>query len=111
METNVINTTAQETTTLKVRVKERKTADGRAFLTYTTFSKNGRRTDLKFRRDVKNIPTEDCSIICPIDAVNINTSGEYPVCWVAAISEIIPIGERSDDQIERDRAAVRDYFG
>ena len=48
-----------ETKKLKVRVTERTTKEGRKFNTYTTFSKNGRKTELKFRKDVKVLPEKD----------------------------------------------------
>ena len=99
----------QKITKLKVRVAERTNSKtGMKFFTYTTFSKNGRRTDLKFRNSVTNAPTKDCFIICAVDDVNINTSGEYPVCWVSAILEIQDAG--TFDR-EKNAAAVLDYFG
>lgn len=93
---------------LKVRVTERTTKDGCKFNTYATFSKNGRKTELKFRKDVTNLPTKDCYINVPIDDVNINTSGEFPVCWVASIASIEDI---ATVDAEKNAAAVKDYFG
>ena len=36
----------------KIRVTPKKTADGRSFLTFKTFSKNGRAIEVKFNKDV-----------------------------------------------------------
>lgn len=97
-----------ETVKIEVRVTERTTEDGRKFNSYSTFSKNGRRTDLKFRAAVTNRPEKDCFIVCLVDDVNVNTSGKYPVCWVSAIQAIEELGVVN---AERNRKAVTDYFG
>lgn len=97
-----------ETVRLEVRVKERSTKDGRKFNAYSTFSKNGRKTDLKFKAAVTNLPTKDCYIVCNVDDVNINTSGKFPVCWVNAIQAI---EDFATVNAERNRKAVTDYFG
>lgn len=97
-----------KTVKLKVRVNERTTTDGRKFNTYVTFSKNGRKTELKFRKTVTNLPVKECYIVCHVDDVNINTSGEYPVCWVSAIQAIEEIGTID---AARNAKQVADYFG
>lgn len=93
---------------LKVRVTERNTKDGRKFNTYSTFSKNGRKTELKFKKEVTNLPVKDCYIVVLIQNININTSGEFPVCWVSAIESIEDI---ATVDAEKNAAAVNDYFG
>lgn len=97
-----------ETKKLKVVVTERKTAAGRAFNVYKTFSKNGRATELKFRKEVTNLPTKSCYIVVNAEDINLNTSGEYPVCWVKAIQEILDI-ETANAEINK--AKVDEYFG
>lgn len=97
-----------ETTKLKVKVTERTAANGVKFNAYSTFSKNGRRTDLKFRKEVKNLPTKDCYIIVNTADINLNTAGEYPVCWVSAIQAIEDFATAN---AEANRAKVKDYFG
>lgn len=96
-----------ETKRLKVRVQERTTSDGRKFNTYATFSKNGRKTDLKFRKTVTNLPTKDCYIVVNADDINLNTSGEYPICWINAIQAI----EDATVNAEANRKKVDEYFG
>lgn len=93
---------------MKVLVTERTTKDGRKFNTYCTFSKNGRRTELKFRKTVTNLPVKDCYIVVNPDAVTLDTSKEYPVTWVA---EVLAIEDIAAVNAENNRAKVSDYFG
>lgn len=97
-----------ETKKLKVVVAEKETVDGRRFKTFKTFSKNGRATELKFRKEVKNLPEKSCYIVCNVDDINVNTTGEYPVCWVKAIQSVEDLGTVNT---ERNREQVNDYFG
>ena len=100
-------------TRLKVIATEKQTKDGKKkFFTYKTFSKNGRATELKFRQEVENVPKESCYITVATDDVNLNTSGEYPVCWVRGkILKVEPLGTLTDEQAEKNRQAVQEYFG
>lgn len=101
-----------ETTRIKVIVTEKATKEGRKFKTFKTFSKNGRATELKFRKEVENLPTESCYITVNTDDVNLNTSGEYPVCWIRGqILKVEPLGTVSEEQAEKNRQAVQNYFG
>lgn len=97
-----------ETKKLKVRVTERTTKEGRKFNAYSTFSKNGRRTELKFTKGVKDVPTEDCYIEVAKTDMNLNTSGEYPVVWV---KNVIAIEEIAEVIAEKNSQAIDDYFG
>lgn len=97
-----------ETKKLKVRVTERTTKEGRKFNTYTTFSKNGRKTELKFRKDVKVLPEKDCYIEVAVEAMNLNTSGEYPVLWV---EDVIAILDSKEVNAESNAKKINDYFG
>lgn len=97
-----------ETKKIKVTVTPKKTADGRSFNTYKTYSKNGRAIDLKFRKDVKNVPDKNCFIVCNVDDMSLNTSGEYPVLWVRAIAEIVDL---ESEMAESNRKKLDDFFG
>lgn len=97
-----------ETKKIKVIVTERQSADGRKFNVFKTFSKNGRSTDLKFRKEVRNVPTQNCYIVVNVDDMNVNTAGEYPVCWVKAIQEIVPLNEVNP---ANNREKINEYFG
>lgn len=92
---------------LKVEVTARE-KDGRSFNVFNTYSKNGRKTELKFRKEVKNTPEKKCYIIVDVDKVSVNTSGEYPVVWVHEILEILDMEEAN---AEYNRKKVLDYFG
>lgn len=96
---------------LEIVVTERQTTDGRKFNTFHTFSKNGRRTDVKFRNDVKPVPTEHCFIEVLPENMNLNTSGRYPVVWIKAIENIVSIEEVRSERSEEDRAKIDEYFG
>lgn len=97
-----------ETKKLKVVITEKETIDGRKFKTFKTFSKNGRATELKFRKEVQNIPTKNCYIIVNVDDMNVDTSREYPVCWVKAIQATEDL---ETVNVENNRKKVEEYFG
>ena len=78
METKKIEIVVEEKTT-KREGKEVK------FNTYKTFSKNGRKMDVKFRQEVKNLPKEHSIAIIAVDDMNIDTTGRFPVVWVKAV--------------------------
>lgn len=97
-----------ETKKLKIRVTEKATADGRKFNTFKTFSKNGRATEVKFRKEVKNVPEKDCFIVVDVDDMNLNTANEFPVVWIKAIQAIEDL-ETGSAEANRDK--INDYFG
>lgn len=96
-----------ETKKLKIVVTER-THEGRKFNTFKTFSKNGRATEVKFRKEVTNLPTKNCYIVVNVDDINVKDSGEYPVCW---IKKIVAIEDLETATAEANRQKVNDYFG
>ena len=93
---------------LKIKVAQRKTADGRTFNTFKTFSKNGVGTEVKFRKAVKELPEKDCYIVVDVDKAHLNTSGEYPVLWVEAIESIEDLATAN---AENNRKKLDEYFG
>lgn len=93
---------------IEVVVTERKTTDGRAFNVYHTYSKNGRKTELKFRKEVTNLPTKHCYANVPITAMNLNTAGRFPVLWV---SQVESYEDFDAVNAENQRAKINDYFG
>ncbi len=62
-----------------------------SFYAYKTFLKNGKKMDLKFTKEVKNAPTEDCMISVNADNMNIDRNRKYPLVWVKKIEEILPV--------------------
>lgn len=97
----------ETTRKIKIKVTPKKTADGRTFNTFKTFSKNGRAIEVKFRKEVKNVPEKDCFIVANEDDLHLNTSGEYPVMWVQAI---IDTEDLTTASAEANRKKLAEYF-
>lgn len=97
-----------ETRKIKIKVAQKKTADGRTFNTYKTFSKNSRAMEVKFRKEVKLLPEKDCYVVVSEDAINVNDSGEYPVVW---IKDVISIEDLQSAAAESNRKKLEKYFG
>ena len=93
---------------IEVVVTERKTAEGRSFNVYHTYSKNGRKTELKFRKEVANLPTKHCFANVPVSAMNLNTAGRFPVLWV---SKVESYEDFETVTAANQRAKLDDYFG
>lgn len=66
------------------------TKDGRNFNTFKGVQKDGKLIDVKFTKDVKNVPNESGIIVVPVDKINIDKNRKYPVCWVKEIKEFEP---------------------
>ena len=97
----------ETTRKFKITVTPKKTADGRSFNTFKTYSKNGRPIEVKFRKEVKNVPDKNCFIVVNEDNAHLNTAGEYPVMWIADIVEILDIASES---AESNRKRLAEYF-
>ena len=96
-----------ETKKIKVTVTPKKTADGRSFNTYKTYSKNGRAIDLKFTKDVKNVPDKNCFIVCDVDEMSLNTSGEFPILWIRKIESVVDV---NSEMAESNRKKINEFF-
>lgn len=87
-----------------VQVKEIE-KNGRKFKAYQTIPTSGqfkgKRVDLKFRREAKNIPSDRCYIYVDDDQFNISTAGRWPVVWVNTVNRIEPLKKKTN---------VADYF-
>ena len=68
-----------------VRKLERKDGSG-SFLTYKGFTKRGK-LDLKFTKEVKDVPTKNGYIYVESENVNVNRTGRFPVIWVKKIEK------------------------
>lgn len=93
---------------IKVIVAQRQTKEGKKFNTYKTVSKNGRLTDLKFTKDVKELPSETCYAHILPDNMNIDKTREFPVVWVKKVEAYTTI---ADGSAEGNRAAIDEFFG
>lgn len=96
-----------ETKRIKITVATKKTADGREFNTYKATTKNGRLIDVKFRKEVKNLPEKTCYAIINVDDMNVVRNTEFPVMWVKAVQ-----GYESLDDVstEQNRKVINDMF-
>lgn len=85
-----------------IEVKDVTLEDGKKFKAYKTVDKKGKKMDVRFTRDVHNLPTEACTIVVSPDKCNVATNRVYPILWV---QEIIRI-----EGTERRPSNVFDYF-
>lgn len=90
---------------LRIRVKRITTKDGRTFDAYETIGKNGTRINVKFRKEVKNVPTEDSCIIVPINKMNYAKNTIYPTIWVHEITDVIPA---ENDKVDKELYEILD---
>lgn len=95
-----------DTLKLRVRVKRISTKDGRVFDAYETIGKNGVRINVKFRKEVKNVPSEDCYIIVPLDKANYAKNSIYPTIWIHEINKVIPLED--EKQVDKTLLEILD---
>lgn len=61
--------------------------DNTTFFAYKGLTKKGW-FDLKFTKEVKEIPTKSCVIYVDDEHANINFNGAFPVIWVSQVLKI-----------------------
>lgn len=71
-----------------IEVSEITTKDGKKFNAYKTLANGGRKMDVRFVRNCKNIPTESCVIVCEEDQCNVDTTRQYPILWIKDVVRI-----------------------
>ena len=91
---------------LSMRVKQITTKDGRKFDAYETIGKNGVRVTVKFRKEVKNLPTENSYILVPIGKMNLATNTIYPTIWIHEVTSVIPF--ESEKQVDKNLFEILD---
>lgn len=87
-----------------IEVKEMQSATTKQkFMTYKTVDKNGRKMDLKFRKEVntKDITGPCTLVIEDAENVNVDTTKQYPCVWVRGFDSI--------EETER-KSNVGDFF-
>lgn len=92
---------------ITVLVEEKKTKEGRAFNTYKAVTKNGALVDLKFRKEIKDLPTKKSVIIVHPDKINEAKNTAYPTWWVAEVEAI----EDWERNVTANRKRVNEVFG
>ena len=71
-----------------IEVSEITTKDGKKFNAYKTLANGGRKMDVRFVRNCKNIPTEPCVIVCEEDQCNVDATRQYPILWIKDVVRI-----------------------
>lgn len=84
-----------------ISVEDITTSDGKKFKAYKTVATGGRKMDVRFVRDCKNVPTEKCYIVCNDEDCNVDNTRAYPILWIKNVLRIEPIERKSN---------VGDYF-
>lgn len=84
---------------IPVLVKELETKEGKKFNVYKAVQNNGKLIDLKFRREVKNLPEQNCIIRVLPENVNIDKTRRYPALWCKKIEEIITPTYNTSDEV------------
>ena len=95
-----------DTKKIKIKVEQRE-SNGKKFNVYKTTTKNGRLMDVKFRKEVKELPTETCYAIIDIDNMNVDKNRDFPVLWVKAVESYETLTENST---EANRKAINEIF-
>lgn len=77
--------------------------DGTTFLAFKGLTKKGW-YDLKFRKEVENVPEMSCIIYVNKEDVNINRQQKFPVIWVKKIQKIeeLKFEQNIDDYFDED---------
>lgn len=79
-----------------IEVTEITPKSGSKFTAFKTVDKNGKKMDLKFTRDSRNIPSEPCEIIVDDTQANVDKNRQYPCLWVKDVLEIRPLPRKSN---------------
>lgn len=98
----------EEMKSLKIYVEDRTTTDGRKFKVYKTVTKNGRKIDCKFRKEVTNVPSENSIISVYVNNMNMQKNSEFPVLWVSQIEEVYPMSAKVD--AEANAKTINEWF-
>lgn len=101
-----------ETKNIKIYVEEKETKDEngktRKFNVYHTYTKNGRKMQVKFRKEFTNLPTEKCTAVICKEDMNIDSSSRFPTLWVVEVQEYLPFVTEEDT--EKHNKKIDDMF-
>lgn len=79
-----------------IEAKEITPKSGAKFTAFKTVDKSGKKMDVKFIRDCRNVPTEPCEIIVDDSQANVDTNRQYPCLWIKEVLEIKPLERKSN---------------
>lgn len=80
--------TENKTLKLEIRVTERKTKEGKKFNSFEVLNKDGRFMDCRFRKEVKQIPEDNCFINVLPENVSVDSKRKYPRVWIHQVESI-----------------------
>ena len=102
-----------EFVTLEIETREitieRANGETNTFKAYKTFTKTGKKMDVKFTREVKPVPEENCYIKVHVDNMNVDRNRKFPVLWIREIEEFQ--GQPEQTKTPEDYKELRDMFG
>ena len=75
--------------------------DGKKFMSFVAYKKDGKKITCKFKQDCKNVPQEDGTYYIVVDTtkMNINTTKRYPEMWISEIERVL-----ENEQMEIEKA-------
>lgn len=79
-----------------IEINDITTTDGKKFKAYKTLANGGRKMDVRFVRECKNVPTENCVIVCDENDCNVDTTRRYPILWVKNVLRIEPFERKNN---------------
>lgn len=97
---------------VKIYVEEKTVSDGsgRKFKSYKAVTKNGVKVTCKFRKEVKDVPTETCYLHVYDNRMNMQKNAEYPTLWISEIEKVEPITSAILDE-EANAREIAEIFG
>jgi len=97
---------------LKLRVKVGQAtnkATGEKFPTFKTTKKDGKFMNLRFRKEIQDVPVSDCFIYVETENVSIDKNRQYPVLWVHEIDHAEPLFQPNVQQ-DAQKIAIAEFL-
>jgi len=82
---------------------------GEKFPTFRTTAKNGRFIRVKFRKEVENVPLNDCTVFCEQMKCSLDTNRQYPILWIHEIDHTEALYQPNVAE-EKAKAKLDEYF-
>ena len=70
---------------VKVIAKECERSDGETFIAYKTVLKDGKKYDLRFKKECQNIPLKSCIAYVKAENISVDYRYQYPRVWIANV--------------------------
>jgi len=93
---------------LEIKVEKHKNRETKQeFNSFKTYRKDGKAMDLRFTKEVKEVPLNDCFILVDSQDMNIDENRKFPVLWVKKISGT---EAKFQPNAEKNAEKVGEYF-